>query len=176
MTVVAPSEHPSERGRALPSPARVMNRVLGVLAAVLLFGMAAMTTADVIGRDFLGVGVPGSYELTSLLLAALIFVGLPLTTQREEHVAVDLIDMAAPPRVIRFLKGVMGVLSAAVLAFQAWQLWVRGMRRGQDGSHTNVLRFPLAPVAYLMAATTAVAALVQAGLAVADLRGRRRAE
>jgi TRAP-type C4-dicarboxylate transport system permease small subunit len=178
MTVAA-SPDERERGAALPaptrmpSPTRIMTRTLGVLAALLLFGMAAMTTADVLGRDFLGVGVPGSYELTSLLLAALIFVGLPLTTEREEHVAVDLVDMAVPVRAVRVLKGVMGVLSAVVLAFLAWQLWVRGIRLGQDGAHTNVLRVPLAPVAYLMAVTTGIAALVQAALAANDLTGRR---
>ncbi|WP_431862207.1 TRAP transporter small permease [Azospirillum sp.] len=171
MTVAVPEER--ERGDAVPSPTRLMTRALGVLAAVLLFGMAAMTTADVLGRDFLGVGVPGSYELTSLLLASLIFVGLPLTTEREEHVAVDLVDMVASRRAVRLLKGLMGVLSAIVLAFLAWQLWVRGIRLGEDGSHTNVLRFPLAPVAYLMAVTTGIAALVQTALAVNDLSGRR---
>ena len=173
MTVAAPPDE-RERGAAMPSPTRLMTRTLGVLAALLLFGMAAMTTADVIGRDFFGVGVPGSYELTSLLLAALIFVGLPLTTQREEHVAVDLIDMVAPRPALRVLKGVMGVLSAVVLGFLAWQLWVRGIRLAQDGAHTNVLRFPLYPVAYLMAVTTGIAALAQAGLAAGDLFGRRR--
>ncbi|HYH39846.1 MAG TPA: TRAP transporter small permease [Azospirillum sp.] len=171
MTVAVPDER--ERGAAAPSPIGLLTRSLGVLAAVLLFGMAAMTTADVLGRDFLGVGVPGSYELTSLLLAALIFVGLPLTTEREEHVAVDLVDMVASRRAVRLLKGVMGVLSAVVLAFLAWQLWGRGIRLGQDGSHTNVLRFPLAPVAYLMAVTTGIAALMQMTLAVNDLSGRR---
>ncbi|HYG90446.1 MAG TPA: TRAP transporter small permease [Azospirillum sp.] len=153
----------------MPSPTRVMNRALGVLAAVLLFGMAVMTTVDVVGRDFFGVGVPGSYELTSLLLAALIFVGLPLATEREEHVAIDLIDYVVRPRGVRVLKGVMGVLSTVVLAFLAWQLWVRGIRLDEDGSRTNVLRLPLAPVAYLMAVTTGVAALVQIGRAVRDL-------
>jgi TRAP-type C4-dicarboxylate transport system permease small subunit len=151
---------------------RWMNRTLGVLAAVLLFGMAAMTTADVVGRDFLGAGVPGSYELTSVLLAALIFVGLPLATERDEHVAVDLIDHLLPRRGVKVLSGLMGVLSTVVLSVLAWQLWVRGVRLTADGAYTNVLRLPLAPVAYLMAATTAVAAVVQAVRAWVDLRGR----
>ena len=151
---------------------RWMNRTLGVLAAVLLFGMAAMTTADVVGRDFLGIGVPGSYELTSVLLAALIFVGLPLATERDEHVAVDLIDHVLPRRGVRILSGLMGVLSTVVLAVLAWQLWVRGVRLTADGAYTNVLRLPLAPVAYLMAVTTGIAAVVQAVRASVDLRGR----
>lgn len=156
----------------MTAASRWMNRALGVLASVLLFGMAAMTTADVVGRDFLGVGVPGSYELTSVLLAALIFAGLPLATERDEHVAVDLIDHVLPRRGVRILSGLMGVLSTVVLAVLAWQLWVRGVRLTADGAYTNVLRLPLAPVAYLMAATTGIAAAVQAVRAWVDLRGR----
>ncbi|HEY0834544.1 MAG TPA: TRAP transporter small permease [Azospirillum sp.] len=148
---------------------RLMNRILGVLAAILLFGMAVMTTADVVGRDFLGAGVPGSYELTSVLLAALIFVGLPLATERDEHVAVDLIDHVLPRRGVKLLSGLMGLLSTVVLAALAWQLWVRGVRLTEDGAYTNVLRLPLSPVAHLMAATTAVAAVVQAVRACVDL-------
>lgn len=148
---------------------RWMNRTLGVLASVLLFGMAAMTTADVVGRDFLGIGVPGSYELTSVLLAALIFVGLPLATERDEHVAVDLIDHVLPRRGVKVLSGLMGLLSTVVLAVLAWQLWVRGVRLTADGAYTNVLRLPLAPVAYLMAFTTGIAAVVQAVRAWVDL-------
>ncbi|HYH20112.1 MAG TPA: TRAP transporter small permease [Azospirillum sp.] len=157
---------------ARPPMNRWMNRVLGVLAAILLFGMAAMTTADVVGRDILGVGVPGSYELTSVLLAALIFVGLPLATERDEHVAVDLIDHVLPRRGVKVLGGLMGLLSTVVLAVLAWQLWVRGVRLTADGAYTNVLRLPLAPVAYLMAFTTGIAAVVQAVRAYVDLRGR----
>lgn len=154
------------------SPTRVMNRVLGVIAAALLFGMAAMTTADVVGRDLLGRGVPGSYELTSMLLAALIFVALPLATERDEHIAVDLVDHVLSPRATAFLGGLVGLLSTVVLAVLAWQMWVRGVRLGEDGGVTNALRLPLAPVAYLMAVTTGIAALVQAARAVAGLRGR----
>ena len=164
------------RVHVLPSPARLLNRALGVVAALLLFGLAAMTTLDVVGRDFLGAGVPGSYELTSLLLAALIFVGLPLATERDEHVAVDLIDQFLGRRGVRVLSGLMGILSTVVLAVLAWQLAARGIRLGEDGSHTNVLRLPLAPVAWLMAGTTAFAAIVQFARAVVDLRGGQHAE
>ncbi|MGQ9369369.1 TRAP transporter small permease [Azospirillum sp. ST 5-10] len=150
---------------------RLLSRALGVGAAVLLFAMAAMTTADVLGRDLLGQGVPGSYELTSMMLAALIFVGLPLATERDEHVMVDLIDHVLPPRWVRRLGGLTGLLSAAVLGVLAWQLAVRGASLLDEGGVTNVLRLPLAPVAYLAAVTTALAALVQAARAAALLRG-----
>ncbi|WP_169732820.1 TRAP transporter small permease [Azospirillum halopraeferens] len=151
---------------------RLLSRALGVLAAVLLFGMAVMTTADVAGRALLGYGVPGSYELTSMMLAALIFVGLPLTTERDEHVAVDLADHVLPTRWVRVMAAVAGLLSTVVLAVLAWQLAVRGAGLGEEGAVTNILRLPLAPVAYLAAATTGLSAAVQAARTLAGLRGR----
>lgn len=159
------------RGSSASVPA--IDRVLGIVAAVLLFGMSVMTTADVVGRRFFDLPFPGSYELTSLMLAAVIFVGLPLATERDAHVVVDLLDHFLPAAVIRTLSGVMNLFGAGVLAILAWQLWVRGGQLVADGAHTDRLQVPLAPFAYLAALCTALAAVALAGKFVAMLNGGR---
>ena len=73
----------------------------GVLAAVLLFCLMALTCADVIGRYFLGTPIYGAFEMTEMLLAALIFAGLPLVTLRNDHVTVDLLDPVMPDWLLR---------------------------------------------------------------------------
>ena len=155
--------------RTRTAPVRLAGFVLGPAAAVLLFGMSVMTTADVVGRAVSGVGVPGSYELTALMMAALIFVALPLTTERGEHVTVDLLDHVLPRRVAQGLARIMDLLGAVVLAALAWQLWVRGTSLAADGAFTDRLRVPLAPVAYLASLCTGVAALA---LVARSLAGR----
>ncbi|HZH28905.1 MAG TPA: TRAP transporter small permease [Azospirillaceae bacterium] len=160
--------------RAPAAPARWVGRVLGSAAAVLLFGMSVMTTADVVGRAVSGVGVPGSYELTALMMAALIFVALPLTTERGEHVTVDLLDHVLPQRAVQGLARIMDLLGAVVLAALAWQLWLRGGSLAADGAFTDRLRVPLAPVAYLAGLCTGVAAVALIGRSLAgrSLAGR----
>ena len=51
---------------------------LGLVAAIALFAMMALTFADVIGRKLLNASIPGSLEVTELLMLAVIFVALPL--------------------------------------------------------------------------------------------------
>ncbi|WP_185961189.1 TRAP transporter small permease [Telmatospirillum sp. J64-1] len=163
---------PTAKGRwVLPASHRIINHVLGGSAALLLFGMSAMTTADVIGRRFLGLPVPGSYELTSLMLAALIFIGLPLTTERDEHVVVDILDHLLPPSVLRVSSALMTLLSSLVLGVLSWQLWLRAGKLVADGAYTDQLRIPIAPVGYIAAFCCFLSALILAWKCVVMLKG-----
>ena len=73
-----------------------LEAALGLVAAVALFAMMALTFADVIGRKLLGASIPGSLELTELLMLAVIFVALPLTSLHGEHVVFDLLESVLP--------------------------------------------------------------------------------
>src|SRR5262247_4226433 len=77
-----------------PSEAGVwLDRALGFCAAVLLFCLMMLTTADVVGRYIFNWPIRGAFELTELLLLTLIFAGLPLASRADEHVTLDFIDM-----------------------------------------------------------------------------------
>lgn len=140
--------------------AGVAGRLLRWASAGLLSGMAVLITADVVGRSLLGTPVPGTYELISMMLAALVFVALPLATERNEHVVVDVVDHLLPRAIVRTMGALSSLLSAAVVAALAWAMWDQGMSQLAAGGFTNVLRLPLAPVAFLMAATCAVSAVI----------------
>ena len=70
----------------------VLHRILGGLAATLLFLLMLLTLIDVVGRYGFNAPVNGSYEITELLLAAIIFSALPLVSAKDAHITVDLID------------------------------------------------------------------------------------
>ena len=57
----------------------LLERVLGWIAGASLFGMMALTFVDVLGRKLLDHSIPGSLELTELMMFGVIFAGLPLT-------------------------------------------------------------------------------------------------
>ena len=86
-TMPPATSQPSEAGAWL-------DRALGAAAAMLLFGLMALTTADVIGRYIFNWPLRGAFEITELLLLTLIFAGLPLASRADEHVTLDFIDMA----------------------------------------------------------------------------------
>src|SRR5215475_2687646 len=68
-----------------PSEAGVwLDRALGFSAAVLLFCLMMLTTADVVGRYIFNWPIRGAFEITELLLLTLIFAGLPLASRADE--------------------------------------------------------------------------------------------
>lgn len=161
MTVqVHPDEgRPTAPPAALPAPGRVLGRALGLAAAALLAGMVLLITGDVVGRTLFALPIPGTYELMSMMLAALIFIGLPLATERDEHVVVDLVDHVLPRSAVRGLTLLVTVLSAVALAGLAWAMARQGMDQLAAGGTTSQLRLPLAPVAFLMSGASLLSAL-----------------
>ena len=65
---------------------------LKLLVAILLFGMAALTFVDVVGRYIFSAPIPGTFETIGLLMGLVTFSALPLVTRAESHITVDLFD------------------------------------------------------------------------------------
>jgi len=138
----------------------VLRYGMGGLAALMVMLMMVVTCIDVVGRYLFNSPLTGSFEITELALAAMIFIGLPLTTDSDEHIRVDLMDGAMSTGIRNMLTLIMDWLSALVLAVLAWQLWHKTQSLSADGHVTNTLEIPLTPIGYLMTASCAVSALV----------------
>jgi len=144
---------------------RAVAPALGVFAALVLFAMMLLTCCDVVGRYFLSRPIFGAFELTEMLLAALIFAGLPLVTLRNEHVTVDLLDPITPDWLFRIQHVVACVLGMLSTGYLAWRLWTRALSMDSAGETTAQLKFKLAYLTYgmsILMALTAVALLVLA--------------
>jgi len=123
---------------------------------VLLFGTMLVTCVDVIGRYFLNAPLPGGFELTEVMMAALIFLGMPLVTARDEHIKVDILDFFIPAR-MRWLQIAFGcAVSGGMSGLIAWTLWTKAGQVASYADRTEVLHIPLTPIAYLMCAMMVV--------------------
>jgi TRAP-type C4-dicarboxylate transport system permease small subunit len=138
----------------------ILEMTLGIAASLLLLCLVAITCIDVIGRYFFDSPLSGAFELTEVMLAALVFAALPLTTERREHVEVDLLNFLLPPATNRLLSAFAGLFSAALLATFAWRLFVHASLAATEGSTTNALLIPLAPFGYLAGASALVSAFI----------------
>jgi len=138
----------------------VLQRALGVTSAVVLFAMMLVTAIDVAGRYVFNKPIPGGFELTEILLAALIYCGLPLVSARREHIVIDTFDPLFSLPVKRGLDMIAEVVCAAALAGVGWLIFLRANRIVEYGDTTSVLKLPLAPVVYLMAVMITVAAVI----------------
>jgi TRAP-type C4-dicarboxylate transport system permease small subunit len=138
----------------------------GVLAGLALFAIMALTFFDVIGRKVVGHSIPGSLELTELLMVVVIFAALPLVSLRGEHVTFDSLD-AHVPAAWRKLQAVLVNLSCgAVLLALAWLMWREAGQFMATGETTAQLLILKGPFIYAMSVFCALAGLVTLGLAV----------
>jgi TRAP-type C4-dicarboxylate transport system permease small subunit len=145
---------------ALKRFAGALQAGLGITSAVVLFLMMAITAVDVAGRYLLNMPLKGGFEMTELLLAALIYCGLPLVSWRREHIVIDTFDTFMSKRVKRGLDILADVVCTVALAGLSWLLFRRAVRVAEYGDTTSVLTLPLAPVAYLMGTMIVVTAAI----------------
>ena len=129
---------------------RALETVLGAISATVLFLMMLLTAVDVAGRYLVNRPVVGGFELTEMMLAALIYCGLPLVSKRREHIVIDTFDTFMSKRVKRGFDILADIVCTVALAGLSWLLFQRALRVAQYGDTTTVLTLPLAPVAYLM--------------------------
>lgn len=124
-----------------------------------------LTCADVAGRYFFNSPVWGAFELTEMMLAALIFAGLPLVSLRDDHVTVDLFDPVTPDWLFRIQHIVACVVGVLCTAYLAYRLWIRGGNMIAAGETTAQLKITLGWLTYSMSvlmALTAVALFILA--------------
>ena len=136
----------------------------GLLAAVALFAIMLLTLVDVGGRKLLSASVPGSLELTELLMVAVIFAGLPLVSLQGEHVVFDSLDSLLPQRLLRTQRAFVDALCAALLAGLAWLMWVKAGDMTSYGDITAQLKLPIGPFVYAMALLCGLTAAVHVAL------------
>jgi TRAP-type C4-dicarboxylate transport system permease small subunit len=150
---------------------RLIVPVLGFAAAAVLFSLMALTCVDVVGRYFFNSPVHGGFEVTEMLLAALIFCALPLVTLRGEHVTVYLLDAITPEWLFRVQHVLACLVSAVATCYLAWRLWVRAVAMDVAGETTAQLKIKLAYLTYSMSVLMALTALA---LLIYALRRPRR--
>jgi TRAP-type C4-dicarboxylate transport system permease small subunit len=160
-----------ERRQPLDWFDRALVPLLGYAAAAVMLFLMLLTCVDVVGRYFLNKPLTGGFELTEVLLASLIFAGLPLVTLRGDHITVDLFDPVTPDWLFRIQHALASLIGAACTGYLAWCLWLRAGALARAGETTAQLQFKLAWLTYAMAV---LMALTAAALVVTLFRLPRR--
>jgi TRAP-type transport system small permease protein len=143
---------------------KLLETLCGALSGIALFAIMALTFFDVGGRKLLDNSIPGSLELTELLMVVVIFGALPLVSQRGEHVEFDSLDHYLPAAV-RHVQGVLvQLLCAVVMLTLAWLMWRTAGQFMESGDTTAQLKIPKAPFLYGMAVLCAITGVIHLGL------------
>jgi TRAP-type C4-dicarboxylate transport system permease small subunit len=148
-------------------PRKIIETCCSLLAALALFAIMGLTLFDVSGRKLLSASIPGSLEITELLMVVVIFAGLPLVSLRGEHVVFDSFDAFVPAGLMRTLRALIDGLCALGLGWVGWLMWVKGSQMLEYGDKTQQLGLTLGYFVHLMSVLLFVAAAVHLVLMLA---------
>lgn len=130
---------------------RALDRMVGALAALVLFAMMVLTFVNVFMRYVLRQPISGAFEIMTYLMPIMLFVALVLVAGRSEHVRVSLLDGLVPGWLRQIRMVLFNLVMAGVCAVLGWRLWLFGARLARWGEKTNMYGLPLDWLAWLMA-------------------------
>jgi TRAP-type C4-dicarboxylate transport system permease small subunit len=139
---------------------KLLELLCGVLSGTALFAIMALTFFDVLGRKFLSNSIPGSLEVTELLMVVVIFGALPLVSERGEHVEFDSLDPYLPRWLRKAQALIVHLLCAAVLLGLGWLMWRSGGQFLESGETTAQLKILKAPFLYGMGVLCAATGVI----------------
>jgi TRAP-type C4-dicarboxylate transport system permease small subunit len=120
----------------------------------------ALTFFDVLGRKLASNSIPGSLEVTELLMVVVIFAALPLVSDRGEHVVFDSLDSYLPQAVLRMQAVIINVICGGVLLLLAVLMWKTGNDFLQTGETTAQLKILKAPFIWGMSVLCGITGLL----------------
>jgi TRAP-type C4-dicarboxylate transport system permease small subunit len=125
---------PSSRGGIRTGPLEVLNRLcyglstVGIaLAATCMLIVGLLGTVDVLGTTLFSEPVPVAVEFSSYMMIFIVFGAFAHAQWHQEHIAIDMIVKALPPRlqtVLRVVSLIAGTVVFVLLAWRAWPLFV----------------------------------------------------
>lgn len=132
---------------------------LGIIAAVAIFSMMALTCVDVILRLF-RMPIPGTYEIVSFIGAVAVSFAIAHTSVEKGHVAVSLVVQMLPKRAQAVIESILAVLGIILFALIAWQSVLYGLDCQSSGEVSLTLQLPFYPIIYGVALGAGVVCLV----------------
>ena len=145
---------------------KLLETLCGLLAGVALFATMVLTFFDVLGRKFLDHSIPGSLEMTELMMVIVIFGALPLVSERGEHIVFDSLDSIWPTW-LRNLQGrLVHLVCATALLALGWLMVQTGHDFVASGEITAQLGIPKSPFIYGMGVLCAFTGIIHLVFAV----------
>ena len=134
-----------DRAARFLGPAEKLSSFLSAAGMAVFILMVALTFADVFLRYMLGRSMPGTVELTELLMVIVVFSSIAATQWQKSHVTMDILTsrLREPSRAL--LEAVTGLWSVVIALLCAWTTYGYGAK---TSSVTLVLRIPLEPFIY----------------------------
>jgi TRAP-type C4-dicarboxylate transport system permease small subunit len=124
---------------------------LARIAAFALASLAVMTFCDVIARYVFNSPFGFTVEITEIMMGVLIYFGVGLTTQDNDHISVDIVTLRLSEWWRALVSLVTNVLAFGFLVLLVWRLWERAAVLLEKGDVSPIMFIPRWPTAFVMA-------------------------
>lgn len=139
---------------------KLLDLACGLSCTTALLAIMLMTFLDVTARRVVGHSIPGSLELTEMLMVIVIFAALPLVSRAGEHVTFDSLDQLLPSWLGRIQRTLVDACCGLALIGLGWLLWSAGADLAQAGEVSAQLAIPKSPFVRAMGVFCALTGLV----------------
>ncbi|MBW2368280.1 MAG: TRAP transporter large permease subunit, partial [Deltaproteobacteria bacterium] len=122
-------------------------RIFGVVGAVFLIGMVALSTIDVVLRYFFNSPIQGTIEIIELTMVVLVFLSIGYAQATKSHVKVEALSKFLKPRGQLVLDSIACFNSIVLLLLVIWRSAVFAFKTPES---TLSLGIPVTPFAILV--------------------------
>lgn len=142
-----------------------LTQASNVVGSMLILGLVALITADVLGRNFWGAPISGVPEIVSLSIVVIVFLQAPQALKAGRMTRSDgVIDILHRrfPRLARGLETLFDLTGIAVLCailYSHWPMLIRSWQRGDFVGAVGDFTAPTWPIKAMLALGSILLAL-----------------
>lgn len=129
------------------------------LSNIFLIFIMLIISLDVLGRNILNKPLKGTYELTELGAALLVFFALAITHRVGDHITIDFVVERFSEKAQNIIKGIIDIVIAIILVVMSVQIFDNGLRMMDRSSTTTDLSIPVYPFLFIITFTLIIFAL-----------------
>lgn len=147
------------------------NKLLAWIGMAVIAILMLLTVCDVLGRWLFSSPIKGTYELTGIGLALMVFFSLGYAHRQREHIEMDFITAKFPKAVQRLLYGMIEIVVAVFMTVVAWQLFAYAQRLAKAKVSTSDLAIAMDPFVIVSAIGVIVFALNALAIGIEFFKG-----
>ncbi len=125
-------------------------KVMRVIAAICLAGMAAVTGADVFLRGAFNMPIFGSEEIVAILGVMAVGFALPYAHYQRSHIGVEILVRRLPQRTRNALRLITNTATLALIAVVTWRMFDYAGTLADSGEVSMNLELPEYMVVYAL--------------------------
>jgi C4-dicarboxylate transporter DctM subunit len=116
------------------------------ISAALIFIMMVLTVVDTFLRDAFDRPIAGVYELSSMMIVGVLYLGMSYVQSQRRHITMDLLSTKLGTANKLFLQSLADVIFFAITALIAWKMGVETWIAVDTGDFLyGIIRFPTWP-------------------------------